>query len=125
MKICSAALVISLISFLCGCTSPGRNASHVGTWNADIGEDYMLIWQIHATTLATTRDGHSQTNSYTIDYSKDPIWFDSRNSSSDIHCIMEFLDSDSFRIVGAENEEPRPVSFAGSKDIIVFKRVKQ
>ena len=125
MKICSAALIISLISFLCGCTSLGRNNSHVGKWSADIGEDYMLIWQIHETTLATTSDGHSQTNGYTIDYSKDPISFDSRNSNTDIHCIMEFIDNDSFRIVGSEHEQPRPVSFEGSEDVLTFTRMRQ
>ena len=70
--------------------------------------------------------GDTATSNYAIDYTKEPIWFDSVISGKKIRCIMEFMGNDTFRITGEYNEgEPRPVSFEGAEDILNFSREKQ
>ncbi|MHC4200521.1 MAG: hypothetical protein ACYSU0_11060 [Planctomycetota bacterium] len=43
--------------------------------------------------------------------------------NEDVRCILEFLGDDTFRVVGvAKDAKPRPVTFEGAKDVLVFHR---
>lgn len=123
MKRYILALLYSVMAMTIGCTMLKSQSSHVGTWEADVGGHEKLIWVIDNTTLTFTLDGQTESQPYTIDYTKTPIWFDTVIAESNVRCIMEFLDDDTFRITGVDDENaPRLTSFDGAKDILTFKR---
>ena len=125
MKNYLSIIYLCLISFLFGCTKIQQDNTHIGRWEADIGEEYMLIWEFDETMLIYQLDEECQTNQYTIDYSKNPIWFDCHIFDTDAYCILKFINENSFMIVGSEDEEPRPQQFEGSEDILTFKRLNK
>ena len=88
-----------------------------------MNEQEKVVWILDETTLSFTVDDKSETNSYTIDYTQNPISLETTILGKKVRCIMEFLDENTFRITGEDDEEaPRLRSFDGAEDIITFRR---
>lgn len=112
--------------FLCGCSGSTINSQHIGTWEADILNEFMLVWTLDETTITFATSGNTETGSYAIDYTQVPISLDVVIDGEKTRCIIEFIGDDTFRITGEDDEgEPRPVMFEGAEDILIFNRVKE
>jgi len=110
-----------LIVLLCGCA---KNR-HIGTWEADMDQREIIL-TFNPKTIFTSVGGFGPaTNSYTIDYRKNPIWLDVIVEEKPIKCILEFLDDNTFKILQSEgSKNSRPTSFKNTKEVLVFKRKK-
>ena len=107
---------------LCSCASSKRR--HLGTWDATgIGQDQFTVKFIDKTAVEVTTPDGTFAGEYVIDYTQTPIRLDVTWDDKTVKCIMEFLDDDSFKVIG--EDEPaklRPLSFNPVEDVVVFEK---
>jgi hypothetical protein len=117
-------IVPSLAVMLCSCAPANRR--HVGEWKSIVPGIGELSLKIDQKTIEMTTPEGVQSGEYTIDYGKTPIQLDVSWGDEIIRCIMEFLDRNTFRIIGENDaDKPRPSSFAPEEDVVLFQRVKK
>src|SRR4030042_1445174 len=109
-------IVLPLAVMLCSCASPNRK--HLGEWKSIVPGMGQVSRKIDQRTVEMTTPDGVQSGEYTIDYAKAPIWLDVSWGGEITRCIMEFIDRNTFRIIGeAEADKPRPSSFAPEEDV--------
>jgi hypothetical protein len=82
--------------------------------------------KIDQRTVEMTSPDGVQSGEYTIDYGKTPIQLDVSWGGEIVRCIVEFIDRNTFRIIGEDDAgKPRPSSFAPEEDVVLFQRVKK
>jgi len=98
---------------------------HLGTWQAtNIGMD-EITWTFAAEKIEMRTSKKTYPGTYTIDYTKTPLWLDIEWEDRPAKCLMEFIDDDTFRIIAADDPaEPRPTAFEPEKNAVAFKRLK-
>ena len=119
-------VAIPLALVLCSCAR--TNQRHIGTWRSIVPGMGELTWAIGDKTIemAATNPDEKESGQYTIDYARTPIELDITLPGKTIRCIMEFIDKDSFKVVGEKDpNEPRPGSFEPERDVILFTRIPQ
>ena len=97
-----------------------------------------IRWVFGETQLVQHTYGEVITNSYTIDYLHDPILLDITveykiptnstiaTSLGPMKCIMQFLDISRFRVVGEYmKSKPRPITFEGIENILIFTKEEE
>jgi len=124
MKKIITITVCLLTIILCGCTKSDSKKQHIGTWEATVLDNQKLSWSFDDTTLVSKTGCVSFTNTYTIDYTKKPIYIDLIFPNATVKCIIKFQDNNTFEIAGAKSMKSRPTSFKNRKDILIFKRSK-
>jgi hypothetical protein len=117
-------IVLPLAVMLCSCASANRK--HLGEWKSIVPGMGQVGLKIDRKTVEMTTSDGVQSGEYTIDYGKTPIWLDVSWGGEIVRCIMEFIDRDTFRIIGEDDaNKPRPSSFAPEEDVVLFQRVKK
>jgi hypothetical protein len=117
-------IVLSLAVILCSCAPANRK--HLGEWKSIVPGIGELSLKIDQKTIEMTTPDGVQSGEYTIDYGKTPIRLDVSWGDEIIRCIMEFIDRNTFRIIGEDDaNKPRPGSFAPEEDVVLFQRVKK
>jgi hypothetical protein len=117
-------IVLSLAVMLCSCAPANRR--HLGEWKSIVPGMGQVSLKIDDRTVEMTTPDGVQSGEYTIDYGKTPIWLDVSWGDEIIRCIMEFIDRNTFRIIGEDDAaKPRPSSFAPEEDVVLFQRVKK
>lgn len=112
---------------LCSC-SDNSEKMHIGRWEATIPTEEKIALVFEETTVegSTLRGDSWQTDwtsPYKIDYSKKPIWLDVTTPEGKSRCILEFIDSNTFRMAGRNDEDgPRPSTFEDSEMVVTFHR---
>lgn len=117
--------IVPLLAFvLCSCAPTNRR--HLGTWEATGMRDYYVIAKISDKAIEITTPDKTYSSEYMIDYTKTPMWLDMAWDKKMVRCIMEFIDKDSFRIIGEnEADKPRPSAFEPAKDVVLFQRMEK
>jgi len=113
--------IIFLISLVFSALANSTNEpSLIGAWESieNPNDEEKLTFHFDEQTLVVNR-GRNEPWKYKVDYSKQPIWVDIEKSDGTYYCIVEFLDADSFRMIGNTN---RPVSFEKSDEVLKLKR---
>jgi len=117
-------IVLSLAVMLCSCAPANRR--HLGEWKSIVPGMGQVSLKIDERTIEMTTSDGVQSGEYTIDYGKTPIWLDVSWGGEIVRCIMEFIDRNTFKIVGEDDAgKPRPSSFAPEEDVVLFQRVKK
>jgi hypothetical protein len=117
-------IVLPLAAMLCSCAPANRR--HIGEWKSIVPGIGELSLKIDRKTIEMTTPEGVQSGEYTIDYGKTPIWLDVSWGGEIVRCIMEFIDRNTFRIIGEDDAgKPRPSSFAPEEDVVLFQRVKK
>jgi len=118
-------IIVPLLAFvLCSCAPTNRG--HLGTWEATGMPDYYVVAKISDKAIEITTPEGTDSGQYAIDYTKTPIWFDFTSRGKVVRCIMEFIDKDSFRIIGEDEADiPRPGEFEPAKDVVLFQRMEK
>src|SRR4030042_1475891 len=117
-------IVLPLAVMLCSCASPNRK--HLGQWKWIVPGMGQVSLKIDQRTVEMTTSDGVQSGEYTIDYAKTPIQLDVSWGDEIVKCIIEFIDRDTFRIIGEDDaDKPRPSSFAPEEDVVLFQRVKK
>jgi len=117
-------IVLPLAVMLCSCAPANRR--HLGEWKSIVPGIGELSLKIDQKTIEMTTPEGVQSGEYTIDYGKTPIWLDVSWGGEIVRCIMEFIDRNTFRIIGEDDAgKPRPSSFAPEEDVVLFQRVKK
>lgn len=117
-------VVLPLAVMLCSCAP--ANHRHLGQWKSIVPGIGQMSLKIDQRTIEMTRPEGVQSGEYTIDYTKTPIQLDVSWGGESVRCIMEFIDRNTFRIIGENDaDKPRPSSFAPEKDVVLFQRVKK
>ncbi|MBN2271180.1 MAG: hypothetical protein JXN61_11235 [Sedimentisphaerales bacterium] len=118
-------IVLPLAVMLCSCGSPKKK--HIGTWQATgITESgYAVKFARRDKAEVTTPDG-IYPGRYIIDYSKEPVRLDVTWDGKTVKCILEFIDRDTFKIIGQSDPgKLRPLAFEPAEDVVVFKKIKR
>lgn len=117
-------IVLSLAVMLCSCAPANRR--HIGEWKSIVPGIGELSLKIDQKTVEMTTPEGVQSGEYAIDYGKTPIWLDVSWGGEIVRCIIEFIDRNTFRIIGEDDAgKPRPSSFAPEEDVVLFQRVKK
>ena len=117
-------IVLSLAVMPCSCAPANRG--HIGEWKSIVSGIGQVNLKIDESTVEMTSPDGVQSGEYTIDYGKAPIWLDVSWGDEIIRCIIEFIDRNTFRIIGEDDaDKPRPSSFAPEEDVVLFQRVKK
>jgi len=118
------AIVLPLAVMLCSCASPKKR--HIGTWEAaGIAENgYAVKFARDGKAEVTTPEG-TYPGQYVIDYTKEPVRLDVTWDGKTVKCILEFLDKNTFKIIGqGDPDKLRPLAFEPAEDVVVFKKVE-
>lgn len=118
------AIVLPLAVMLCSCAS--TKSKHIGTWRATgIAEDgYAVKLARNGKAEVTTPEG-TYPGQYVIDYTKQPVRLDVMWDGKAVKCILEFLDKNTFKIIGqSDADKLRPLAFEPAEDVVVFKKVE-
>ena len=117
-------IVLPLAVMLCSCAPANRK--HLGEWKSIVPGIGELSLKIDRKTVEMTTPEGVQSGEYTIDYGKTPIQLDVSWGGEIVRCIMEFIDRNTFRIIGEDDaDKPRPSSFAPEEDVVLFQRVNK
>lgn len=119
------AIVLPLAVMLCSCASPEKR--HIGTWEATgIAESgYAVKLARKGEAEITTPEG-TFSGQYVIDYTKIPVRLDVTWDGKTVKCILEFIDKETFKIVGESDPgKLRPLAFEPAEDVVVFKKVEK
>jgi len=117
-------IVLSLAVMLCSCAPANRR--HIGQWKSIVPGMGQVSLKIDQRTVEMTSPDGVQSGEYTIDYGKTPIQLDVSWGGEIVRCIVEFIDRNTFRIIGEDDAgKPRPSSFAPEEDVVLFQRVKK
>jgi hypothetical protein len=117
-------IVLPLAVMLCSCAPANRK--HLGEWKSIVPGIGELSLKIDQKTIEMTTPEGVQSGEYTIDYAKTPIQLDVSWGGDIVRCIIEFIDRDTFKIIGEdEANKPRPSSFAPEEEVVLFQRVKK
>jgi len=117
-------IVLPLAAMLCSCAPANRR--HLGEWKSIVPGIGELSLKIDQRTIEMTTSDGVQSGEYTIDYGKTPIWLDVSWGGEIVRCIVEFIDRNTFRIIGEDDvDKPRPSSFAPEEDVVLLQRVKK
>jgi len=117
-------IVLSLAVMLCSCAPANRR--HLGEWKSIVPGMGQVSLKIDQRTVEMTSPDGVQSGEYTIDYGKTPIQLDVSWGGEIVRCIVEFIDRNTFRIIGEDDAgKPRPSSFAPEEDVVLFQRVKK
>jgi len=117
-------IVLSVAVMVCSCAPANRR--HLGEWKSIVPGIGDLSLKIDQKTVEMTTPEGVQSGEYTIDYGKTPIQLDVSWGGEIVRCIMEFIDRNTFRIIGEDDaDKPRPSSFAPKEDVVLFQRVKK
>jgi len=117
-------IVLPLAVMLCSCAPANRR--HLGEWKSIVPGMGQVSLKIDQRTIEMTTSDGVQSGEYTIDYTKTPIQLDVSWGGEIVRCIMEFIDRNTFRIIGEDDaDKPRPSSFAPEEDVVLFQRVKK
>ncbi|MBN2138424.1 MAG: hypothetical protein JW720_11515 [Sedimentisphaerales bacterium] len=114
-------IVLPLVLITCSCVSPEQRR-HIGRWEATgVGRDqYVIVFAANDKAQVTTPNG-TYDGTYLIDYTTTPIRLNVTWDDKTVKCIMEFLNDESFKVIG--EDEPgklRPLDFEPAEDIVVF-----
>jgi hypothetical protein len=117
-------IVLPLAAMLCSCAPANRR--HLGEWKSIVPGMGQVSLKIDERTVEMTSPDGVQSGEYTIDYGKTPICLDVSWGGEIVRCIMEFIDRNTFRIIGEDDAgKPRPSTFAPEEDVVLFQRVKK
>jgi len=117
-------IVLPLAAMLCSCAPANRR--HIGEWKSIVPGIGQVSLKIDERTVEMTTSDGVQSGEYTIDYGKTPIQLDVSWGGDIVRCIVEFIDRNTFRIIGEDNaNKPRPSSFAPEEEVVMFQRVKK
>jgi len=117
-------IVLPLAVMLCSCAPANRR--HLGEWKSIVPGMGQVSLKIDQRTVEMTTSDAVQSGEYTIDYGKTPIQFDVSWGDEIVRCIIEFIDRNTFRIIGEDDaDKPRPSNFAPEEDVVLFQRVKK
>ena len=117
-------IVLPVALMLCSCAPANRR--HLGEWKSIVPGIGQVSLKIDQRTIEMTTPDGVQSGEYTIDYGKAPIQFDVSWGDEIVRCIIEFIDRNTFRIIGEDDAgKPRPSNFAPEEDVVLFQRVKK
>ena len=132
-------IILPLLALvLCSCTpekkedkgadeiAASMQQRHLGTWQATgIGMD-EITWTFATEKIEMRTPKKTYPGTYTIDYTKTPLWLDIEWEDRPAKCLMEFIDDDTFRIIAADDPaKPRPTAFEPQRSVVVFKKLHE
>jgi len=120
------AIILTLAVMLCSCAS-SKKRHIIGMWEATgITESgYAVKFARKGKAEVTTPEG-TFSGQYVVDYAKTPARLDVTWDGKTVKCILEFIDKETFKIIGESNPgKLRPLAFEPAEDVVVFKKVKK